>query len=122
MDEACEEAEWGLPWPWVTFTKNTYGIRRAALYTWGSGTGSGKTTLMKQLMVTAMRPDLMEDHSQLFPMPAPRKVASLFFEEQPQHTLKTMAGMVGSEEHTYELQSLMRISYVCSCMKQKTKT
>src|SRR3546814_5036849 len=55
MDEACEEAEWGLPWPWVTFTKNTYGIRRAALYTWGSGTGSGKTTLMKQLMVTAMR-------------------------------------------------------------------
>src|SRR3546814_2616227 len=29
MDEACEEAEWGLPWPWVTFTKNTYGIRRA---------------------------------------------------------------------------------------------
>src|SRR3546814_9415041 len=45
-------------------------------------------------MVTAMRPDLMEDHSQLFPMPAPRKVASLFFEEQPKHTLKTMAGMV----------------------------
>src|SRR3546814_943217 len=69
-------------------------LRRAALYTWGSGTGSGKTTLMKQLMVTAMRPDLMEDHSQLFPMPAPRKVASLFFEEQPKHTLKTMAGMV----------------------------
>src|SRR3546814_9942598 len=78
MDEACEEAEWGLPWPWVTFTKNTYGIRRAALYTWGSGTGSGKTTLMKQLMVTAMRPDLMEDHS-----PRP-------------------------EEHTSELHALMR--------------
>src|SRR3546814_12985635 len=58
MDEACEEAEWGLPWPWVTFTKNTYGIRRAALYTWGSGTGSGKPTLMKQLMVTAMRHEI----------------------------------------------------------------
>src|SRR3546814_2249218 len=104
---------------------------------------------MKQLMVTAMRPDLMEDHSQLFPMPAPRKVASLFFEEQPKHTLKTMAGMVirkrvhvpgtvydkvalreamesfrglRSEEHTSELQSLMRISYAVFCLKKTKNT
>src|SRR3546814_5221745 len=102
-------------------------LRRAALYTWGSGTGSGKTTLMKQLMVTAMRPDLMEDHSQLFPMPAPRKVASLFFEEQPKHTLKTMAGMVIRKRvhvpeigrATSELQSLMRTSYAVFRLKKK---
>lgn len=94
MDEAAEDAEWGLPWPWVTMTRNTYGIRRSALYVWGAGTGSGKTTLMKQLMVTAMRPDLMEDHSVLGLTPEPRKVASLFFEEAPKHTLKTMGGMV----------------------------
>jgi len=97
MDEAMEDASWGLPWPWVTMTRNTYGIRRSALYVWGAGTGSGKTTLMKQLMVTAMRPDLIEDHTDLFGRDdwrAPRKVASLFFEEQPKHTLRTMGGMV----------------------------
>lgn len=94
MDAANEAAEWGIPWPWVNMTRVTYGIRRAALYVWGAGTGSGKTTLMKQLMVTAMRPDLAEDHSELGIEIAPRKVASLFFEETPAHTLKTMGGMV----------------------------
>jgi twinkle protein len=92
-EEALTEAAWGLPWPWVTMTKATYGIRRGALYTWGAGTGSGKTTLMKQLALTAMRPDLCEDHSALFPMPAPRKVALLLFEEAAGHTLKTIGGM-----------------------------
>src|SRR3546814_4160327 len=29
------------------------------------------------------------------------------------------AGMVGSEEHTSELQSLMRISYAVFCLKKK---
>lgn len=94
MDVANEAAEWGIPWPWVNMTRVTYGIRRAALYVWGAGTGSGKTTLMKQLMVTAMRPDLAEDHSELGIEITPRKVASLFFEETPSHTLKTMGGMV----------------------------
>lgn len=94
MDLANEAAQWGIPWPWVNMTRVTYGIRRAALYVWGAGTGSGKTTLMKQLMVTAMRPDLIEDHSELGITATPRKVASLFFEESPSHTLKTMGGMV----------------------------
>jgi twinkle protein len=93
IDEAAAEASWGLPWPWVTMTRNTYGIRRGALYVWGAGTGSGKTTLMKQLMVHAMRPDLGEDHAVLGLTSEPRKVASLFFEEQPKHTLKTLGGM-----------------------------
>src|SRR3546814_9718159 len=31
-------------------------------------------------------------------------------------------GMVRSEEHTSELQSLMRISYAVFCLKKKTKT
>lgn len=94
IEEAAEDQPWGLPWPWVTMTKATYGIQRSALYTWGAGTGSGKTTLMKQLVMTAIRPDLGEDHSSFLPMPAPRKVATILYEEPVKRTLKTLAGMV----------------------------
>lgn len=94
LEEACKPAEWGLPWPWLTMTRKTYGQRRGALYVWGAGTGSGKTTLLKQLMVTAARPELGEDHSVLGITAEPRKVACLFFEEAPTHTLKTLGGMV----------------------------
>nr|WP_294850070.1 toprim domain-containing protein [uncultured Sphingomonas sp.] len=94
IDEACEETPWGMPWPWRTMTERTYGIRRSALYTWGAGTGSGKTTLMKQLAMTAMRPDLGEDHSDLMTMPEPRPVATILYEEPVKQTLKTIAGMV----------------------------
>lgn len=93
IEEAVEEMPWGLPWPWRTMTKATYGIRRSALYTWGAGTGSGKTTLVKQLALTAMRPDLGEDHSDFLPMPAPRPVATILYEEPAKMTLKTLGGM-----------------------------
>ena len=100
VDEACEDMPWGLPWPWITMTKSTYGIRRGALYTWGAGTGSGKTTLMKQIALTAMRPDLGEDHSAFMPMPAPRPVATLLYEEPVRQTLKTIGGMaIGCRVH-----------------------
>ena len=105
MEEAAEDSSWGLPWPWLTMTKATYGIRRGALYVWGAGTGTGKTTLMKQLMVTAMRPDLAESHAELGLKAEPRKIASLFFEEQPSHTLKTMGGMaIGKRVHVPGLE------------------
>lgn len=94
IDSAMEEQAWGLPWPWKTMTKRTYGIQRSALYTWGAGTGSGKSTLMKQLILTAIRPDLGEDHSDFMAMPDPRKVACIFYEEPTHRTLKTLAGMV----------------------------
>lgn len=94
VEEAVAETSWGLPWPWRTMTKATYGIRRSALYTWGAGTGSGKTTLVKQLAMTAMRPDLGEDHSDFLTMPAPRPVATILYEEPAKQTLKTIGGMV----------------------------
>lgn len=94
IEEACEETGWGLPWPWRTMTERTYGIRRSALYTWGAGTGSGKTTLMKQLALTAIRPDLGEDHCEIMQMPDPRPVATILYEEPVKQTLKTLAGMV----------------------------
>ncbi len=94
LAEASAEQDWGLPWPWRTLTLATYGIQRSALYTWGAGTGSGKTTLMKQLAMTTIRPDLGEDHSDIMPMPAPRPVATILYEEPVKRTLKTLAGMV----------------------------
>ncbi len=100
VEEACEEMPWGLPWPMKTMTLVTYGIRRAALYTWGAGTGSGKTTWVKQLALTAMRPDLGEDHSEFLPMPAPRPVATILYEEPAKQTLKTLGGMaIGKRVH-----------------------
>src|SRR3546814_5592807 len=36
--------------------------------------------------------------------------------------LVTIAPLLRSEEHTSELQSLMRISYAVLCLKQKNKT
>lgn len=94
LEEAVAETPWGLPWPWRTMTKATYGIRRSALYTWGAGTGSGKTTLVKQLAMTAMRPDLGEDHSDFLSMPEPRPVGTILYEEPAKQTLKTLGGMV----------------------------
>src|SRR3546814_8045846 len=40
----------------------------------------------------------------------------------PRRGAVMMAGRHRSEEHTSELQSLMRISYAVFCLKKKTKT
>src|SRR3546814_2512855 len=37
-------------------------------------------------------------------------------------TLRAVAGRIRSEEHTSELQSLMRISYAVFCLKKKNTT
>ncbi|WP_304274683.1 toprim domain-containing protein [Caulobacter segnis] len=99
--KALEPTKWGLPWPWRTLTERTYGIQRHYLYSWGAGVGSGKTTTQKQLMLTAMRPDLLEPHDGLVDhlgqplvIPAPRKVGTILFEENPAKTLRSLAGMV----------------------------
>lgn len=99
-DNAMKPTEYGLPWPWAELTKATYGIQRRYAYGWGAGVGSGKTTLMRQLMLTTMRPDLIEDHSHIIdgygnPLqhPAPRKVGAVLFEENPGKTLRYLAGM-----------------------------
>lgn len=91
---AMTPASYGLPWPWRTLTERSHGIQRSYVYSWGAGVGSGKTTLMKQIMLTAMRPDLLEDHGGLgITMPKPRPVGTIFFEENPAKTLRSLAGM-----------------------------
>lgn len=85
---------YGLPFPFPTLTKATYGIRRGELYGYGAGVGSGKTTLFKQLMLTTMMPELIEDHSGIeVAQSGPRKVGALLLEENPVKTLRTLAGM-----------------------------
>jgi twinkle protein len=116
IDDACEEQGWGLPWPYVSLTKATYGILRGCVYTWGAGTGSGKTTLMRMLMATAMRPDLGEDHSAFMPMPKPRPIGTILYEEPLKRTLKNLAGLVmkqrihvpGTEYDKDEARKIMR--------------
>src|SRR3546814_7372137 len=58
----------------------------------------------------------------------PAKLAHLVLEQFAQrlhqrhlHPLRQAADIVRSEEHTSELQSLMRISYAVFCLKKKNK-
>src|SRR3546814_2676899 len=48
--------------------------------------------------------------------------AFAFTVELPHHVHSGIAGRNRSEEHTSELQSLMRISYAVFCLKKKNKT
>lgn len=94
-ESALAPVTYGLPFPFRTLTERTYGMRRSELYGYGAGVGSGKTTLFKQLMLSAMFPGTIEDHSGLI-LPSdltPRPVGSILLEEPPKKTLKTLAGM-----------------------------
>src|SRR3546814_8963686 len=51
----------------------------------------------------------------LFPMAASRDLV------QAKDSISWISGSLRSEEHTSELQSLMRISYAVFCLKKKTK-
>jgi len=97
--KAKERPRFGRPWPWVGMTAATYGIR-PEIYSWGAGVGSGKTTTLKEIMLCTMRPDLLPDHSSLvdgegnpIPIPEPRKIGTFLFEEPPEKTLRSLAGM-----------------------------
>lgn len=45
-----ERPRWGLSWPFPTLTKLTFGIRTGEIYTFGAGTGIGKTDLFTETM------------------------------------------------------------------------
>jgi twinkle protein len=99
-EKAMTPTTYGMPWPWRGLTERDNGIQRRYLYTWGAGVGTGKTTAMKQIMLTAMRPDLLADHSGIvdgygkpLATPEPRKIGTVFFEESPHKTLRWLAGM-----------------------------
>lgn len=94
VDGAVLPAQWGLAWPWRGITEATYGIRRGELYGYGAGVGVGKTTFFKQMILSTMLPEMVEDHTGInVPLPAARKVGTLILEENPKKTLRTLAGM-----------------------------
>src|SRR3546814_1601208 len=64
----------------------------------------------------AGRPSLLTDHTYRF-------LESVCWARHPSTVTINSVGCTRSEEHTSELQSLMRISYAVFCLKQKkTKT
>src|SRR3546814_6553843 len=73
------------------------------------------------------RTDTLFPYTTLFRSPShspsgPRKVATPLSAEMPAPVRTTMFRMSRrSEEHTSELQSLMRISYAVFCLKKKKK-
>ena len=100
--EAMAPPSYGLPFPWPTLTKATYGRRRGEIHMMGAGVGTGKTTTFKQLMAAIMVPELIEDHGDIFPgvawRPEPMKVGAILLEEKPgRKTLPTIAGMVAGK-------------------------
>src|SRR3546814_4719669 len=82
------------------------------------GTSSGKTTLANALLAEMGDLDerviLIEDTREL------QCAASDVVALRTRTAGANAAGMVRSEEHTSELQSLMRISYAVFCLKKKT--
>src|SRR3546814_1612520 len=50
------------------------------------------------------------------------KLSAVLLDSDKQYEALVQLGVQRSEEHTSELQSLMRISYAVFCLKQKTET
>lgn len=78
-EEAIKPVERGLPWPWPTLTRVTYGRRRKELYGFGAGSGCGKTEGFKEIIQHVVEVDKLP-------------VGLLFLEEPPATTLKVIAG------------------------------
>jgi twinkle protein len=96
IEEALSPQGYGYAWPWRGLTEATYGIRRGELYGWGAGVGVGKTTAFKQLILSTVLPDIIEDHQNLdvIGWGQPRKAGTLLLEENARRkTLKTLGGM-----------------------------
>lgn len=80
-----QEPEMGLSWPFPTLTKATYGKRVHEMYAIGSGTGCGKTDLLK------------EDIAHNIAVHGEKCMTFLLEEPNLQLTLNTIAGKVDSK-------------------------
>src|SRR3546814_1836955 len=74
------------------------------------------------------RTDTLFPYTTLFRSPATATICSSTNDPCAAHTISTISSRLSSsrivrrsEEHTSELQSLMRISYAVFCLKKKTK-
>jgi twinkle protein len=80
-DDALIPVEWGLDYPFDGLTKMTYGLMPSSIIGIGGGPGSGKSTIMKQLVT-----HLAFHHK--------RRTAVFAFEEKPSQTLRSFGGFL----------------------------
>lgn len=80
-DEAMVKVEWGLSYPFDGLTKMTYGLMPSSIIGIGGGPGSGKSTIMKEILT-----HLAFHHK--------RRVGLFAFEEKPSQTLRSLGGHI----------------------------
>lgn len=51
---ALGKPAWGIPWPWQFMTNWTYGRRDGEVYTFGAGTGVGKSDALAQIIASTV--------------------------------------------------------------------
>jgi twinkle protein len=86
FESALQPATAGIPWPWTTLTKATYGIRLKEMYAFGAGVGCGKSDVFKEVALHLMK--------------LGHRCGYLAFEEAPGHSFKVMAGkLIGKRIH-----------------------
>ena len=83
-EEAIKMPEWGIPWPWPTLTKATYGIRRGEVYYFGAGVKIGKSEAEKQIIQHLLSMNL--------------KVGAIFPEESAPMSYKKIAGKIAGKQ------------------------
>jgi twinkle protein len=85
--DALKPIEMGLSWPWPALTEATYGQREGEVYTYGAGTGVGKTDVLTQVVMHTLTV-----HK--------KPVGVFFLETDPRDTLVRIAGkLVGKAFH-----------------------
>lgn len=81
LKESVKEApSWGLSLPFPTLMKHTYGLRRGEIWSFGAGTGIGKTTFLGQLLHHLSRVEKVP-------------VAGFFLEQSVRETATRIAGV-----------------------------
>jgi twinkle protein len=80
-DDAMVKVEWGLSYPFDGLTKMTYGLMPSSIIGIGGGPGSGKSTVMKEILT-----HLAFTHK--------RRVGLFAFEEKPSQTLRSLGGHI----------------------------
>lgn len=81
VDEILNPPLSGLPWPWPFLTEWTYGRRYGEVYTFGAGTGIGKSDLVNQVIAYTIQETA-------------DKCAVFSWEAGPQQTGKSLAGKI----------------------------
>ena len=91
-EQVLKPVEWGESWPWKILTHLTYGRRRGEVYTFGAGSGAGKTDIFTQIIAHILK------HNNL-------PVAAFYMEQAVGETGKRVAGkMAGKLFHIPDAQ------------------